>query len=101
MNIQGTVSIVKCDVGSKSEGTVAFLRVDEKTTYKLYREDVYAVNDRYFDEFDKMEVIVEGEVEGEGYLCVTGIEPAIPQQESIKEKPDIIEEDEEDMHQMQ
>jgi len=74
MVIHGVVNIAKCNLGSKSEGNIAFLIVDENTKYRLYRTNTSDINDHYFQDFDDKQVTVVGEIEDDDYLCVAEIE---------------------------
>lgn len=60
--------------GTKSEGLVSFLLIDENKEYRLYRTDVYPINDSYFSPFDGKMVSVDGEIENDSFFCVTSIE---------------------------
>ncbi len=91
MTVQGVINIIECNTGTKSEGNVAFLVVDERTRYKLYRAERSDINDHYFQAFANKRVIVDGEIEGDEYLCVSQID-VVP---SIEEYSN-----EENMHEM-
>lgn len=61
--------------GSKSDGTHVFLEVPNSgTIYKIYRKDVYSVNDDYFDQFKDRLVLVIGEIEQEQWIRVEQID---------------------------
>lgn len=60
--------------GTKSEGTIAYLLAEDGREYRLFRPDIYPVNDDYFFPFDEKAVSIEGVIEDEGYIAVLSIE---------------------------
>lgn len=55
---------------SKSAGRQAWLITSDMKIYILYREGLMDINDDYFEEFDRLDVILEGEVQNEKWLEV-------------------------------
>lgn len=111
MHIQGVVSIVSCDTGSKSEGRAAYLLIDGGNRYRLYRANVMDVDDICFAPFVNQQVVVEGDVENDDYLCVSEIR-LLMTSESDNQSDDVCNDnnatqeiceckDEEDLHEMQ
>jgi len=73
MNIKGELILKDMYLGTKSEGKVAFLLTEDKKEYRLYRADVYAINDSFFYPFAEKVVIVEGEIRYENYFLVSSL----------------------------
>lgn len=72
--IKGIIRQEVLDCGSKSEGVHTFLEIpDSDITYKLYRQNVYSVNDNYFDQFKDKIVLIVGEVEHQEWINVEQI----------------------------
>ncbi|MFI3277308.1 MAG: hypothetical protein SNH13_05135 [Rikenellaceae bacterium] len=79
--LRGVVELRLCNVGTKSEGTYAYLNCDEGVSYILYREGEWEVNDSYFVDYAGKECVVEGQIDGSKYLCVSSIAELVQEQE--------------------
>lgn len=74
--IAGIIRQQEVVIGSKSDGNHSFLEIPNKEEpYKLYRQDVYSVDDSYFDQFKNQEVIVSGEFQHDEWIMVENIKP--------------------------
>ena len=73
MFYQGTIRFVHELEGTKSEGDYAYLVVDEKSRYRLYRAGSPAADSEFLRPFEDQEVIVEGVAEDEETMCITTI----------------------------
>ena len=73
MKYQGFIRFVHEMEGTKSEGDYAYLEVDNKTRYRLYRAGHIAADSQFLSPYTDMEVTVEGEVEDNESLCINSI----------------------------
>ena len=74
MTFEGRIAFRLEAQGSKSEGFYARLYTSEGE-WLLYRSGCLAVNDRYFEPFDGLNVRIEGEPERRaGFILVQSIE---------------------------
>lgn len=73
MKIQGFIRFVHEMEGTKSEGDYAYLEVDEKTRYRLYRAKHPAMDSAFLLPYADMEVSVEGEVEDNESMCINSV----------------------------
>lgn len=89
MLFTGQVILKEMHLHSKSEGVYAFLRTAEGIEYRLYRPQVYSINDSFFLPFENELVEVEGEPERDSFIAVESI--SLLQIEE-GEEPQIIEE---------
>lgn len=87
MVVKGTIQLKHMYAGSKSEGIVTFLLTDENKEYRLYRPDVYAINDEYFFPFEEKTVSIEGIIDktadDEDYIIVSSIEEIHTDKDSL------------------
>lgn len=71
MEIKGTLLMRHRNQESKSEGWYAYLLTEDMQYYQLYRPENYPINDSFFYEYDRKDVIVTGDIsEDEKYLSV-------------------------------
>lgn len=77
--------------GSKSEGVFAYLQAEEEKMYRLYRPEVYPINDSFFYPFENEWVEVEGELERENFIAIEWIRKMKTEEEPIM--PEIEDED--------
>ena len=73
MKYQGFIRMVRELAGTKSEGDYAYLEVDEKTRYRLYRYGHLAADSLFLRPYEDMFVTVEGELEENDSLCINSI----------------------------
>lgn len=61
--------------GSKSDGVHTYLEVMGRgELYKLYRKEVYPIDDIYFDQFKDKNVVIDGDIQHEEWVMVESIE---------------------------
>jgi hypothetical protein len=71
---QGVILVRLQNVGSKSEGRYAYLvRDDDMSTVKLCRQEQPSYNDPFFEQFDRLEVDVAGQM-SHGWLIVSAVD---------------------------
>lgn len=73
MKLEGFIRFVHELEGTKSEGDYAYLEVDEKTRYRLYRADKMAADSEFLRPYEDMQVSVEGEVEENESMCINSV----------------------------
>ena len=73
MKYQGFIRMVREMEGTKSEGDYAYLEVDDKTRYRLYRAGHIAADSDFLRPYADMFVSVEGEPEANESLCINSI----------------------------
>lgn len=73
MKYEGFIRFVHELEGTKSEGDYAYLEVDEKTRYRLYRAEHMAADSEFLRPYEDMQVSVEGEVEENESMCINSV----------------------------
>jgi hypothetical protein len=73
MKYQGFIRMVREMEGTKSEGDYAYLEVDDKTSYRLYRYGHPAADSLFLRPYEGMFVSVDGELEANESLCINSI----------------------------
>ncbi len=71
---RGILQIRHCNEGSRSEGDLAFLVIDNDSELELCREGGVPIDDPYYKPFADMKVEIEGEI-SHGALIVGTITP--------------------------
>lgn len=73
---KGIIQIRYDERGFSSEGTAAYLVLDDGTELRLYRPDVYELDDACFEPFDGLTVEIVGRREPGDYLSVEDVKVA-------------------------
>ena len=71
--LEGTIVYKVDDIGSKSEGVKPFLYINKSSWVKLYREGDNPFENKGFDEYDGMAVVVKGNTGKNGVFVVDDI----------------------------
>lgn len=72
--IEGIIKIEERTNGSKSQGAVAIITTGDGKEYILYRSEMLPENDPFFTQFNNQNVVINGETETSGYICVASVE---------------------------
>lgn len=71
MEIEGTLLMRYRNQDSKSEGWYAYLITEDMQSYQLYRPEHFPINDSFFYDYDRKDVVVNGDISDDGeYLSV-------------------------------
>lgn len=74
MEVQGTLLMRYRNRDSKSEGWYTYLLTNDLQLYQLYRPENFPINDSFFYDFDRKDVVITGELsDDKKYLSVESL----------------------------